>query len=145
MPFWFILDQVADSGIYPLRLSCLSLAMIQLSAFRFHLIGSMCRNRFIGFWLYTPFRVLLWYFCTMDGSFKNDPPVGVSLLFAYLFLASLTLITPCQSVIVQYLHLVREYPSAQLCQDRRAVLIVPCSLFACWFFVDWQITALLPL
>ena len=27
-------------------------------SFRFCLIGSTCRNRFIGFWLYTPFRVL---------------------------------------------------------------------------------------
>ena len=56
---------------------------------------------------------------------------GVSLLFAHLLLVPLALITPCQSVIIQYLHLVREFPSAQFTQHRCAVLIVPCSLFAC--------------
>ena len=36
--------------------------LFNFSSFRFRLIGSPCRNRFIGFWLYTPFRVLLWCF-----------------------------------------------------------------------------------
>ena len=47
----------------------------------------------------------------------------------------LALITLSHAVIMQYLHFVREYPSEQFIQHRRAVLIVPCSLFACCFFV----------
>lgn len=48
--------------VYPPCLSCLSLAMILFSSFRFRFIDSPCRNRSIRFWLYTPFRVLLWCF-----------------------------------------------------------------------------------
>ena len=61
---------------------------------------------------------------------------GVLLSFACLLLVPLALMTRCQSVIMRYLHLVREYPSAQFIQHRRAVLIVPCYLFVCRFFVD---------
>ena len=115
---------------------CLSLAMILFSVFSVS-----------SYWFDVPrslYRVLVIYpfsrpmrcFCTMDGSLKNDSPVGVLLLFAHLFLVPLALITPCQSVIVRYLHLAREYPSAQFTQHRGAVLIVPCYLFVCRFFVD---------
>ena len=70
MPLWFIRDCISSLEYPPLR-SCLSLAMILFSSFRFRLIGSTCRNRYIRLWLYVSFRVLLWYFCTMDGSFKK--------------------------------------------------------------------------
>lgn len=36
---------------------------------------------------------------------------------------------------MQYLHLAKEFPSAQFTQHRSAVLIVPCYLFDCCFFV----------
>ena len=75
-------------------------------------------------------------FALWPGSLKNDPAVGILLLLACLLLTPLALITPCQSVIVRYLHLVREYLSAQFTKDRCAVLIVPCYLFVCRFFVD---------
>ena len=122
--------------VYPPFLSCLSLAMIPFSLFS---VSSYCfdvPNTLYRVLVIYPFRVLLWCFCTMDGSFKNDTPVSVLLLFACLLLVPLALITQSQSVIMQYLHFVREYPSAQFTQHRRAVLIVPCSLFACCFFVD---------
>ena len=44
--------------------------------------------------------------------------------------------TLSHSVIMRYLHLAEEYPPAQLTQNRRAVLIVPCHLFDCRFFVE---------
>ena len=125
-----IYSRQMEIEVYPPFLPCLSLAIILFSSFRFRLIGSTCRNRFIELWLYAPFRVLLWCFRSRDFTLY-----GVLLLLACLLLVPLALITPCQSAIMQYLHLVREYPSAQFTQDRRAVLIVPCSLFACCFFV----------
>ena len=57
--------------VYTPGLTCLPLAMIRFSSFRFRLIVSTCRNRFIGFWLYTPFRVLLWCFCTVARIIKK--------------------------------------------------------------------------
>ena len=45
----------------------LSLAMIQFSSFRFRLIGSTCRIRYIELWLYALFRVLIWYFWFLTG------------------------------------------------------------------------------
>ena len=57
-----IYSRQVEIEVYPPCLSCLSLAIILFSSFRFRLIGSTGRNRFIGFWLYTPFRVLKWCF-----------------------------------------------------------------------------------
>ena len=57
-----IYSRQVEIEVYPPCLSCLSLAIILFSSFRFRLIGSTCRNRFIWFWLYTPFRVLQWCF-----------------------------------------------------------------------------------
>ena len=90
-----------------------------------------------SYWFDVPkslYRVLV--ICPFSRSSCGVFVYGVLLLFAHLFLALLALITRCQSVIMQYLHLAREFPSAQFTQDRSAVLIVPCSLFACCFFVD---------
>ena len=104
----------------------LSLAMIPFSVFSVS-----------SYWFDVPkslYRVLVIYPFSRSlvvFSFTVFYFYGVLLSFAYLFLVSLTLITRCQSVIIQYLHFVREYPSAQLSQHRRAVLIVSCSLFAC--------------
>ena len=90
-----------------------------------------------SYWFDVPkslYRVLVIYHFSRSsyGAFVH----GVLLLFAHLFLAPIALITRCQSVIVLYLHFVREYPSTQFTQDRRAVLIVSCYLFVCSFFVD---------
>ena len=111
--------------VYPPFLSCLSLAMILFSSFRFRFIGSPCRSRFIAFWLYTPCRVLLWCFRLLCFTL-------VCLLIAR---ATCTL-TLSHSVIIRYLHLAQEYPAAQFIQDRRAVLFAPCHLFDCRFFVE---------
>ena len=120
-----IYSRQVEIEVYPPCLSCLSLAIILFSSFRFRLIGSTCRNRFIGFWLYTPFRVLKWCFCLPCFTLA-------CLLIARVYYAQ----TLSHSVIMRYLHLAEEYPPAQLIQDRRAVLIVPCHLFDCRFFVE---------
>ena len=105
--------------VYPPCLPCLSLAIIQFSSFRFRLIGSSCRIRFIGPWLYVPFRVLLW-------CFRLPCFTLACLLIARVYYA----LTLSHSVIIPYLQ-----PLA-VCQNRRAVLRCGCSLFTCGFFVE---------
>ena len=114
--------------VYPPCLPCLSLAIIQFSSFRFQLIVSPCRIRFIGPWLYVPFRVLLWCFRLLCFTLA-------CLLIARVSYA----LTLSHSVIMSYLHLMGEYLPAQFTQNRRAVLIVPCFLFDCDFFVEREI------
>ena len=124
MPFWFIRDQVADisiSAALDVPISCNnSILLFSVSSYCFDAPKSLYRVLVIPL------------FASSCGVFVY----GVLLLFAHLFLAPLALITRCQSVIVLYLHFVREYPSTQFTQDRRAVLIVSCYLFVCSFFVD---------
>ena len=103
--------------------------------FGFVLLIRRAETAIYELWLYAPFRVLYGGAFALWTDQKNDPPVSVLPLIVCLLLVPLALITKSHAVIMQYLHFVRESPSAQFTQHRRAVLIVPCSLFACCFFV----------
>ena len=86
------------------------------------------------------FAFFLWYFCSRDFTLY-----GVLHLSACLLLASIALITLSHAVIMQYLHLAEEFPPAQFTQHLSEVLIVPCSLFACCFFVAMTNNGPMPL
>ena len=124
MPFWFIRDQVADISI-----SAVLAVLISCNDSIFRLFGFVLLVRRAE----SLYRALV--ICPLSRSSYGTFVYGVSLLFAYLFLALIALITLSHAIIMQYLHIVRKFSSAQFTQHRRAVLIVPCSLFACCFFV----------